>query len=385
MVTVLGLVPAALGAQITQDADDRQHDRDHPAGDQPGLQRRLDIAQVLAVEADLQHRPAEKQQQDVLGFAPHRTPPSTSTPTSDAHTIATTNVTGANLVANRRPNTPDCSAMSLTSTAGPTTRNTSLGSNGSADSDAATNASASLHSASTTASTAITRMANSICPASESNTCGGTSTLSTAEVSAPSTRNPLASTRSCRAVSANSASLDSPLRSTRRRARSANHSKRPNLAHSQPIAIAVASEPKNLATTIRGSPGNATAVDTSTTGLTAGAASRNAIAAAGGTPCCMSRRDTGTEAHSQPGSASPASPATGTAAAWLRGSSRRSACGGTNAAISPLISTPSTRNGNACTTTATKTVAPVWIPGRSSIRTSGALSSSARASSRQNT
>ena len=81
------------------------------------------------------------------------------------------------------------------------------------------------------------------------------------------------------------------------------------------MITAVASEPRKRASTIPGSPGNATAVDTSTTGLIAGAASRNASAAAGGTPWPMSRRATGTEAHSHPGSTTPAAPATGTAAA----------------------------------------------------------------------
>src|SRR5215470_376470 len=385
-VTVIcGVIPSR-GKQVTHDADHREHDRDGTARDQPRVQRRLDVAQVLPVEADLQQGPTEQQQQHVLRLAPHRRPPSASTPASSAQPIAARNVVGANLAANPRPNTPDCNATSLTSTAGPTTRNTSRGSSGNADSDAATNASASLHSASTTASTAITSTASTMCPASESNTEAGTTMFSTAEVSAPSTRNPLASTRSCLAVSANTASRDSPApRSTRRSARSANHSSRPNRAHSQPITTAVPIDPRNRATTIRGSPGKATAADTSTTGLTAGAASRNVSAAAGGTPCCISRRDTGTDAHSQPGSASPASPATGTAAASLRGSSRRNAAGGTNAAIRPLISTPSTRNGKACTTTATNTVAPVWIAGWSSIRTSGPLSSRASTSSTHKT
>src|SRR5207302_11470886 len=81
---------------------------------------------------------------------------SSSTPTTTAQHNATTKVTGANRTANDRPNVPACSAKSFTSIAGPTTRNTSLGSSGNAVSDAATNASASLHSASTTASTAIT-------------------------------------------------------------------------------------------------------------------------------------------------------------------------------------------------------------------------------------
>jgi len=48
-----------------------------------------------------------------------------------------------------------------------------------------------------------------------------------------------------------------------------------------------------------GSPGKATAVATSTTGLIAGAASRKVNAAASGRPWPINRRATGTEAHSQ--------------------------------------------------------------------------------------
>ena len=44
--------------------------------------------------------------------------------------MATTNVAGANRAANARPNMPDCIASSLTSTAGPTTKNTSRGHQG---------------------------------------------------------------------------------------------------------------------------------------------------------------------------------------------------------------------------------------------------------------
>ena len=52
----------------------------------------------------------------------------------------------------------------------------------------------------------------------------------------------------------------------------------------------------------------------------------------------------------------PATPATGTARAVFEGSRRRSAEAGTNAAIAPEISTPSTRNGIAWTQIATNTV-----------------------------
>src|SRR6202008_3424668 len=97
---------------------------------------------------------------------------------------------------------------------------------------------------------------------------------------------------------------------------------------------------------------------TSTIGFTAGAASRNVTATDAGTSCWMSRLVTGTAAHSQFGSATPAKPATGTASAGLRGSTRRNASAETNAAIAPLTSTPSPGNGRACMDTGTNTVAP---------------------------
>src|SRR5918997_496370 len=387
MVRVLVMVGVACnGAHVPHDGDQTEREDHHPRRNQEREQRGFDVVQVAAIPGDLQQGAPQQYQQDVLGLPPHLTPPSTSTPAGTAQPIATTNVTGAKRLANPLPNAPVCSATSLTSTAGPTTRNTSRGSNGSADSDAATNASASLHSASTTASSAITMIPSSIWPASEAIQDGGTRTLSAAAVSPPSTRNPPEETRSCRAVSVNTAkALRAGSRCGRRSARGAIHSGRPNRAHSHPITIAAAIEPRKRASTIRGSPGNATAVDTSTTGFTAGAASRKVSAAAGGTPCCMSRRDTGTEAHSHPGSAIPATPATGTAATVDRGNIRRNAAGGTKAAISPLTSTPSTKNGIACTHTATNTVAPVRTAAMSSIRISGPRTSSASTRTPQST
>ena len=68
---------------------------------------------------------------------------------------------------------------------------------------------------------------------------------------------------------------------------------------------------------------------TSTTGFTAGAASRNVTAAAGATPRDISRPAIGTELHSQPGRATPAAAATGTARTGRLGSSRANAEGGT--------------------------------------------------------
>ena len=64
---------------------------------------------------------------------------------------------------------------------------------------------------------------------------------------------------------------------------------------------------------------NATAVAISTIGLIAGADSMNASDADGRTPRSISRFEIGTEPHSQPGSAAPQTPATGTARAALLG------------------------------------------------------------------
>lgn len=137
---------------------------------------------------------------------------------------------------------------------------------------------------------------------------------------------------------------------------SRSHPLRPKRAHSQPIATAVPSEAANRATTICGWPGNAREVATRTTGLTAGAESRNASAAAGATPRRIKLPATGTDAHSHPGSTTPAAPATGTARAWLRGNSRVKTRSGTKAPMAAETSAPSRRNGMPWTTTAVNTV-----------------------------
>ena len=99
-----------------------------------------------------------------------------------------------------------------------------------------------------------------------------------------------------------------------------SHSPRPNRIHSQPMTTATTSEAPNRATAIIGWFGKATNVDTITTGLIAGLESRNASAAAGATPRAIIPPATGTDAHSQPGSTTPAAPATGTARAGREGS-----------------------------------------------------------------
>ncbi len=130
-------------------------------------------------------------------------------------------------------------------------------------------------------------------------------------------------------------------------------------AHANPMISAVRSDARHRAATICGCPGNATAVATSTTGLIAGAASMNVNAAAPTAPSPNRRRATGTEPHSQPGSAAPPTPAVRIAAAGLRGNHRASRSGVTNAATSPLITMPRAKNGMAWTEMPLKTVAAV--------------------------
>jgi hypothetical protein len=85
----------------------------------------------------------------------------------------------------------------------------------------------------------------------------------------------------------------------------------------------------------------------------------NATAAAGCTPWAVRRPAIGTEAHSHPGNAVPASAALGTARTADRGSNRSSTAGDTSAVIAPLTKTPRARNGRAWTTMATNTVVQV--------------------------
>ena len=96
-------------------------------------------------------------------------------------------------------------------------------------------------------------------------------------------------------------------------------SSRPKRDHTSPTTIAASRLATRRAPTISGFPGNATAVATSTTGLIAGAESRNVSAAAAGAPRDTSRPAIGTEPHSQPGKAAPATAATGTESAGRSG------------------------------------------------------------------
>jgi hypothetical protein len=141
-----------------------------------------------------------------------------------------------------------------------------------------------------------------------------------------------------------------------RRARSSRLS-RPNRAQTRPTTVAASRLASRRAATTSGMPGNATAVATSTTGLIAGAERRKVRAAAAGAPRETSRPAIGTDPHSQPGRAAPATAATGTASAGRSGRIRGRNPGGTNAAIAALMLTPRTRNGIAAIAIETKMVA----------------------------
>src|ERR1700730_2281867 len=169
--------------QVSDDGDQPERDEDHRCRDQPPQQPRFHVIQVGPLDEHHRCAQPDEQQYDVLRGAAHRLPPSNTDPTSVATTVATTNVAGPNRTANRGPNRPACIADSFTSTAGPTTRNTSRGSSGSMVRLAATNASASEHSASATVSTPTTRW-----PARCWNSQAGTSTRNVAAAAAPRTR-----------------------------------------------------------------------------------------------------------------------------------------------------------------------------------------------------
>ena len=183
-----------------------------------------------------------------------------------------------------------------------------------------------------------------------------TTVCSVAAVAPPITKNPAACEKSCNAVS--TSSRHGLVTSFERFANACeSHPGFPNRSHHKPTTEAAITLATNRAIIIIGRPGNATAVATSTTGLMAGDASKNAMAAENGTPRCAKRAATGTEEHSHPGRKTPATAATGTASARFFGKTRARAAGRTKAAITPERTTPNTINGIACKTMARKIVA----------------------------
>ena len=103
----------------------------------------------------------------------------------------------------------------------------------------------------------------------------------------------------------------------------------PSPTQIHPTTTAVSTDAAKRAPTISRWPANATAVDTRTTGLTAGAASRNVTATAGLTPRDTREPAIGTEVPSATGSTMPETAATGTPSPGRRGSNRWMAPGGT--------------------------------------------------------
>src|SRR6266487_3101192 len=365
------LPAAGLADQRHQAEDDHRHPRDG----KPRAHPDADVAAVGAGDHQPQQRGAD-QQADQPASGAH----SSHRPTTALQTSATTSVSGANRSAKRRPKVPACKAMSFTSTIGPTTMNASRAVSENWVRLAATKASASEQIAITTASPASASSASGPAPATASRMLRGTTVWSVAAVAAPTIRNPPACSRSCCAVDTSTA-RGGPCSTGRRRARSSSSS-RPVHAHTRPTIVEVSRLATRRATITAGRPGKATAVAVSTTGLIAGADSRNASAAAGSAPRATSRPAIGTDPHSQPGSAAPAAAATGTASAGRRGSALGRKPAGTNAATAALITTPSTRNGIACTVIATNTVAQWATAGRSRRWSSSGRSAAAATTTR---
>ena len=192
---------------------------------------------------------------------------------------------------------------------------------------AATKASASEQMARMTASPASASTPSSPWPATLSSTERGTRVWRDAAVAAPMMRKPPAWRKSCSAVSTNVPNRDAVSRSLRMAL--ATHSSRPFAIHTKPTTQAASRLATKRASTISGRPGKATAVATSTTGFTAGAASRNVTAAAGATPRASAAPRSAPSCTHSPGRATPAAAATGTARTGRAGSSRASAEGGT--------------------------------------------------------
>src|SRR6266498_2261960 len=347
------LPAAGLADQRHQAEDDHRHPRDGKPRAHPDAEG----AGVGAGDRQPQPRGAD-QQPDPPATGAH----SSLRPTTALQTSATTSVSGANRSAKRRPKVPACKAMSFTSTIGPTTMNAVAGA-GPLALLALAMPSCSEPAATTAGSPASASSASGPAPATASRMLRGTTVWSVAAVAAPTIRNPPACSRSCCAVDTSTA-RGGPCSTDRRRARSSSSS-RPVHAHTRPTIVEVSRLATRRATITAGRPGKATAVAVSTTGLIAGADSRNASAAAGSAPRTTSRPAIGTDPHSQPGSAAPAAAATGTASAGRRSSALGRKPAGTKAATAALITTPSTRNGIACTAIATNTVAQCAIAGRS--------------------
>ena len=140
--------------KIANDGHYRECNQHGGRCEQPRQQRRLHEVQIGAL--DHHHHCAQPHEQDNGFCVPRLIAHRRGTPVRrPSRRPWRPRVAGPKRSANARPNIPGLHRHSFTSTAGPTTRNTNRGSSGTMVRLAATNASASEHSASTTASSAM--------------------------------------------------------------------------------------------------------------------------------------------------------------------------------------------------------------------------------------
>src|SRR4029453_15962729 len=231
--------PPVAAVTVTGDVDrlgvaERPNQGDHPEADprpprhrQPRPHPDADVAAVGPGERQPQQHAADQEADQPAGRGPSTPPPTTAL---DAN--ATARVSGANRSVKARPNVPACSAISFTSTIGPTTMNARRALSENWVRLAATKASASEQIAITTASAASARNATGPAPATASRTLRGTTVCRVAAVAAPTIREPPACNRS-RCAGATSTAPGGPSSPRRRRARSSRWS-RPVRAHTRP-------------------------------------------------------------------------------------------------------------------------------------------------------
>src|SRR5690606_38771132 len=159
--------------------DEREPGRD----DQPE-RGGLDVVEVVAGDRQAEQAAAEEEQDHRLRVAPH----SSTAPAATAAASAATSAAGANRTAKERPKVAACMAASLTSTNGPTTMNASFAVGENWVSEAATNASASEHIDTRTASRASASTPRTGCSAIRASQASGISVFRVAAIAAPRTR-----------------------------------------------------------------------------------------------------------------------------------------------------------------------------------------------------
>ena len=132
-----------------------------------------------------------------------------TSPIMVATTTAQINVSGTNRRVNRAPKAARCCKINLMSTIGPTVKKTNREANENCPIAAAKNASASLHTDSTTARNAMTAMLVIVCSAAPSTHPTGTMVRMAVVASAPTTKKPPAYTKSPFTTDTKTASFDS--------------------------------------------------------------------------------------------------------------------------------------------------------------------------------